>query len=61
MRDRSGYYFLSGKKKLSWQNFKSATDANRRIDRLIFLMIMGAMIFSSFLTATEVDENCTLD
>jgi C4-dicarboxylate transporter, DctM subunit len=45
------------RKKISWQNFKAALRETGQLTAMIFLMIMGAMIFSTFLTTTEVGLN----
>ncbi|MFC1845994.1 TRAP transporter large permease [Chloroflexota bacterium] len=42
------------RRNLSWGNFKAAMIQTGELTALIFLMIIGAMIFSSFLTTTEV-------
>jgi tripartite ATP-independent transporter DctM subunit len=42
------------RRKLSWKHFQASLSETGQLTALIFLMIMGAMIFSTFLTTTEV-------
>jgi len=42
------------RRKLSWQAFKAALTETGQLTAMIFLMIIGAMIFSSFMTTTEI-------
>ncbi len=46
--------FCIAHRSLSWHNFKAALNETGQLSALIFLLIIGAMIFSTFLTATEV-------